>query len=170
MTAIQQVTIDHSRQYVPELKAVCVRQTTLPVIKVGGPEDVANAWRTVVETALWYDADKEHLAVFLLDAGGWLKAMALVSTGTVDHCLAHAREIYRPAIACSASAVIMAHNHCSGELEPSIEDIRATKRMVTAGHLLDIPCLDHIVIGRNRDQTAAGFLSMKESMLIDFPS
>ncbi|MEM7395828.1 MAG: JAB domain-containing protein [Verrucomicrobiota bacterium] len=165
------MAISHNRNYVPEIRAVRVRETHQPLIKITVAEEAARAWSTVVETAPWYDPDKECVVVFILDSGNWLKAVSLVSIGTVDAALVHPREIFRPAIACAARAVLLIHNHPSGNLEPSTEDLRVTKRVVTAGRIIGIDCLDHIVVGRNGDHNDdAGFLSMKESRLIDFPA
>ena len=69
-----------------------------------------------------------------------------VSIGTATMSLVHPREVFRPAIRCSASAVIVVHNHPSGDPEPSSEDLAVTRRLDAAGSLLGIALLDHVVV------------------------
>ncbi len=71
----------------------------------------------------------------------------LVSTGTLDTLLVHAREVFRAAIVAAASAVVLMHNHPSGEPEPSEADIRVTRDLIRAGQLLKIEVLDHVIVG-----------------------
>ena len=71
-----------------------------------------------------------------------------ITTGLLDTSLAHPREVFREAIRCMAAAIVIAHNHPSGDPHPSREDIRMTRRLVDAGRVVGIPVLDHVVIGR----------------------
>jgi DNA repair protein RadC len=68
--------------------------------------------------------------------------------GTLDTLLAHPREIFRTAIAAAASAILVMHNHPSGEPEPSEADIRLTRDLIRAGQLLRIDVLDHVIVGQ----------------------
>ena len=77
------------------------------------------------------------------------------------------REVLRPAIVENASAVILAHNHPSGDPTPSAEDIRITRQLVEAGKIVDIKVLDHIIIGRPGEDNRA-FLSMREEGVCSF--
>ena len=70
----------------------------------------------------------------------------VVSQGLVNRTLVHPREVFRPAISDNATAVIIAHNHPSGNLEPSLEDREVTKRMRQAGDLIGIKVLDHLIV------------------------
>ena len=79
-----------------------------------------------------------------------------ISRGTVTQTIIHPREIFREAIKESASSIIVAHNHPSGSLKPSEEDLRATKRLANAGEIVGIPLLDHLIVCED------SFLSMKE--------
>ena len=88
--------------------------------------------------------------------------------GTVDSCPVHPREIFREAIIRSASGVFLAHNHPSGDPDPSSADIRLTKRMIDAGQILGIEVLDHIVAGRKSNSLGDGYSSILEMDLCNF--
>jgi DNA repair protein RadC len=92
-------------------------------------------------------ADREHFVVLLLDQKNNVIGVNTVSTGSLTASVVHPREVFKPAILCNAAAIICAHNHPSGNPEPSREDRALTTRLVDAGKLLGITILDHIVIG-----------------------
>jgi DNA repair protein RadC len=92
----------------------------------------------------------EEFHVAILDAQHRLERDITISRGTLTSTLVHPREVFREAIAERAAAVILIHNHPSGDPTPSKEDREITDQMVAAGKLLDIPVHDHIVIGRGR--------------------
>lgn len=89
----------------------------------------------------------ECFAVLLLDGKHRPYAHEIVSRGTLTAAMVHPREVFGPAIRLGAAAIIVAHNHPSGDSKPSQEDIAVTARLKAAGTLLGITCLDHIVIG-----------------------
>lgn len=91
-------------------------------------------------------ADREHCVVVLLDARFQVIGINVVSIGTVSASLLHPREVFKPAILANASAVIIAHNHPSGELAPSEEDILLTNRLIAVGSLLGIELTDHLIV------------------------
>jgi DNA repair protein RadC len=93
---------------------------------------------------------QESFHVLALDGRHALLARFEVSRGTLTTSLVHPREVFRPAIARGAAAVIAVHNHPSGDPEPSAEDLAVTRRLVEAGRLLGIPLLDHVVLGAGR--------------------
>lgn len=105
-------------------------------------------------------AKKEHFLAFCLNARSQLLQVDVVSVGTLSASLVHPREVFSPAVACSAAAVIVAHNHPSGDTTPSPEDRDATRRLVRAGEVLGIPVLDHLVVSER------GFFSFKENGLL----
>jgi DNA repair protein RadC len=74
----------------------------------------------------------------------------VISVGTIDSSLVHAREVFRPALEYGASAIILAHNHPSGMIKSSREDAEITSNLVEAGNILDIEILDHLIIGANK--------------------
>lgn len=89
---------------------------------------------------------RECLVVMLLDARHRPIGLHVASIGNLNSAMVHPREIYRPAIAAAAHCIMIMHNHPSGDLKPSAEDLRVTKRIQEAGELLGIQCLDHLVI------------------------
>lgn len=106
------------------------------------------------------DCDREKFIALLLDTKNHVVAANTVSIGTVNASLVHPREIFKVALLCNASAVILAHNHPSGNPTPSHEDIDITNRLKKAGEILGIEVLDHIIIGDNT------WTSFKEKGLI----
>jgi DNA repair protein RadC len=105
---------------------------------------------------------KESLRVILLDTRYHLLRIEEVSLGSVNESIAHPRDVFRPAVIASAYAVIVVHNHPSGDPAPSQADHTLTRRLAEAAELLQIKLLDHIIIGAPADGRAAYF-SFKES-------
>lgn len=91
----------------------------------------------------------EELWVVLLNTKNQIIRSQCITIGTLNSSLVHPREIFNFAIKNMASSIIVAHNHPSGEPTPSMEDINATKRLIKVGKILDIPILDHIIIGKH---------------------
>ena len=89
---------------------------------------------------------KEHIVAFYLDTQQKLIERRIISVGTLDTSLAHPREVFEPALQLSAAGVVLAHNHPSGSVEPSDDDIAITKRIADAGDLLGITLIDHIIV------------------------
>ena len=92
---------------------------------------------------------KEQLRGLYLNSHNHIVHDEVISIGTINSNLVHPREVFRPAIEYSAAAVILAHNHPSGIIEPSAEDIRVTEQIVKAGKLIGIEILDHVIIGKD---------------------
>ncbi|MBI5631690.1 MAG: DNA repair protein RadC [Elusimicrobia bacterium] len=91
-------------------------------------------------------ARKEHFLAFYLNARHQLLHSEIVSVGTLSASLVHPREIFAPAVAHAAAALIVVHNHPSGDCSPSLEDKDATRRLARCGELMGIPLLDHLVV------------------------
>ncbi len=106
------------------------------------------------------DRRQEHFVSLLLDSQNRLLRKHVVHIGTLTSSIVGAREVFREAIREGASSLILAHNHPSGDPTPSPEDIYVTKKLVQVGELLDIPVLDHVVLGDNRE------VSMKQRGLM----
>lgn len=100
--------------------------------------------------ARWRARRKEHFIGLYLDACHGLVYREIVSVGTLTASLVHPREVFAPAITRRAAALVVAHNHPSGNPEPSAEDRNTTRRLRDAGRLLGIPLLDHVVIAEWR--------------------
>lgn len=101
------------------------------------------------------DLSKEHFRGLYLNSHNRIIHDEVISVGTVNENLVHPREVFRPAIEHSASAIIVAHNHPSGSLAPSKEDVIVTEELVSAGKMLGIKLLDHVIV------TRSGFVSIK---------
>lgn len=126
-------------------------------------------FRTQIKTAedvYRYFADdlegrkKEYFYALFLDTKNRIIQEQLISVGILNASLIHPREVFNPAIKASANAVILVHNHPSGDCEPSSADKEVTKMIQNAGELLGITLLDHIIIGKKN------YLSMKESKIL----
>lgn len=105
------------------------------------------------------DHRKEHFVALFLNARNQVICREDVSVGSLNASLVHPREVFAPAVGSSAASVILAHNHPSGDVTPSREDIELTRRMVQAGEIMGIEVLDHLIVASGR------FLSMKEANL-----
>lgn len=112
-----------------------------PVIKC--PLDVLNL---VMEMQF---LDREHFRVMYLTTKNHVLGIDNISIGSLNSSIVHPREVFKRAIEKSANAIILVHNHPSGDPEPSREDIEVTKRIVDAGEILGIGVLDHLIIGDN---------------------
>ena len=85
-----------------------------------------------------------------------------VSDGTLDTILVHPREVFQSAIAANAAAIVLTHNHPSGDPTPSEADIKVTRDLIRAGHLLKIEVLDHVIIGRATQERTKDYASLRE--------
>ncbi len=104
----------------------------------------------------------EQLQAVLLNTRRKLIRVELISHGLVDTILIHPREVFRSAIAANASALVLVHNHHSGDPTPSEADIRATRDLIRAGQLLKIEVLDHIILGRRTAENGRDYVSLRE--------
>ncbi|MEX2324353.1 MAG: DNA repair protein RadC [Nitriliruptoraceae bacterium] len=95
-------------------------------------------------------ADREHCAAALLDTKHRLVRIATISVGSLDHTFMSPREVFRDALLANAAAIVLAHNHPSGDPTPSNDDESVTRRLVSAGSIVGIEVLDHLVIGQRR--------------------
>jgi DNA repair protein RadC len=104
----------------------------------------------------------ETLQVLLLNTRRRLIRVVEVIDGTIDQLLVHPREVFKPAIAANAAAIVLAHNHPSGDPTPSDADIKVTRDLIRAGHLLKIEVLDHVILGRATAMRAKDYSSLRE--------
>tara|TARA_B100000401_G_C52441393_1_gene547563 strand:- start:243 stop:575 length:333 start_codon:yes stop_codon:yes gene_type:complete len=108
----------------------------------------------------------ERVWVLCLDRKNKLLRAEAVTSGTASGSLVHAREVFRPAIRHGASAVIIAHNHPSGDPSPSAADVRVTQKLRRAAEHLDIEFHDHVIIGEpESDPTGLGYYSFLENRM-----
>jgi DNA repair protein RadC len=122
---------------------------------IKNPESIVKAIRASIK-----DKAKEHFKLILLNPRNKIIGISTISIGTLNASLVHPREVFKDAIVHSAASVVLAHNHPSGDPEPSEDDLKITKKLVDSGKILGIEVLDHIVIGKER------FKSFKEEGLI----
>jgi DNA repair protein RadC len=140
-------------------RAALVRDTAESqerAVPMDSPRRAADVFRALIG-----DSPVEIFAVAAIDARSCLIGVSQVSVGTISASLVHPREVFKPAILLNAAAVIVAHNHPSGNTTPSPEDRDATRRLVRAGELMGVPVLDHVIIGG-----ALGFFSFKENGML----
>lgn len=110
---------------------------------------------------------QEAFTVLCLNARNRLIAGGIISIGIQDSSLVHPREVFRKAITTEANAVVLLHNHPSGDPTPSAEDIRLTRQLIEAGKIIGIKVLDHVILGR-MTETQKGYCSMREAGVVEF--
>lgn len=118
--------------------------------KIGTPFSLYKILRTLLE-----EEDRENFLVISLDTKNHINGINVISTGTLNSSLVHPREVFKMAILNNSNSIIIAHNHPSGDTEPSNEDIKVTDKLVECGKILGIEVLDHIIVGE-------GYYSFKE--------
>lgn len=133
-----------------EITVKTVRLHEQSVQPADQPEKLADLWQKYVTASDWYDPDKEAMVVFLLNTRLNCIGFNLVSLGTLSETSAHPREVLRPAIAAAAHSIALAHNHPSGDPEPSDADRRFTRKLREACETMSIPLVDHVVIGSGK--------------------
>jgi DNA repair protein RadC len=116
-----------------------VNEKARPILR--SPEEVAAEVRSQLK-----GKKKEHFVVLCLDTRNRLINHKLVSVGSLDTSIVHPREVFNEAITSRAASLIFAHNHPSGDPEPSKEDVELTRRLAKAGEIMGIDVLDHIII------------------------
>jgi len=132
----------------------------LSVPAVRTPESVAAVVRSILSAENEVDRDKEHFFVFGCSASLGIKYVELVSLGTLTASIVHPREIFRLAVMKGIASLILAHNHPSGTLKPTIEDCNVTNRLKQAGDILGIQVLDHVIVSES------GFYSFDKHNLL----
>lgn len=118
------------------------------------PEDV---WKELKDIR---EYKKEHFIIFYLDSRNQEIKREIISVGSLNANLVHPREVFEPAVKNLAAQVIVAHNHPSGDTEPSEDDLTINKRLVEAGKILGIEVMDHIIVSKS------GYFSFKEQKLL----
>lgn len=107
------------------------------------------------------NAEQEHFVAISLDGAGHVIASRVITIGLLNHSLVHPRETFRGAILDNAASIIIAHNHPSGSLDPSPQDIAITNQIKEAGQIIGIQVIDHIIVTKYDN-----FYSMKEHGMI----
>lgn len=142
------------RWFIAEASRLYEAKTGRPredALQITSPRDAYEFVRVEME-----DLDQEQVRVITLDTKNRIISCPMVYQGTLNSSPVRPAEVFRPAILDNAHAIIMVHNHPSGDVTPSRDDVRVTKTLVEAGRILEVELLDHIVVGRS------GFTSLKE--------
>jgi DNA repair protein RadC len=111
---------------------------------------------------------QEHFVVLILDTKNHIIAHTVVTTGLLDRSYCHPREVFRTAVVQGTSTIIVAHNHPSGGVEPSRQDILLTERLIEAGNVLGIRIVDHIIVGYDLKVGRRSFVSMGLTSCVNF--
>jgi len=132
---------------IPGFRIALVRE---PGVKLAERPELRSAAEAVPILAQFIgETDREVFAIALLTVRHRLLGLHTVSVGCLTASLVHCREVFKPAILAGSAAILAAHNHPSGDPEPSAEDVALTRRLAAAGQLLGIELLDHLVIGES---------------------
>jgi len=126
------------------------------------PEKIAAFWQKSVPLAQWFDPEKECFCEVFLDMRRKVTGFTLVSIGTLDTILVHPREVFKLAIVAGASAIVLCHNHPSGDPTPSEADIQVTRDLIRAGQLLKIELCDHVIMGKESPERLRGYCGLRE--------
>ena len=114
------------------------------------------------------DVGQETVWVIMLDTKmRAIGAPVEISRGTLDECMMSARDIMRAALMANANAIILVHNHPSGDPRPSAEDVNVTKKIMAAGDIIGVRVLDHIIIG-TKTEINPGYISIRAEGLVSF--
>ena len=119
-------------------------------ITIEGSQHVARVFLDLLALEDKIDQEKEHFYVMHLDFRSRVNLVELVSLGILDSSLVHPRETFRRAVIQGSASIIVAHNHPSGEVDPSDADIKTTQKLFDAGELLDIRMQDHIIFAKDK--------------------
>src|SRR3990167_8030274 len=111
------------------------------------PEDIAEIIRTILSKESEFDQQKEHFWVLGVNVKKVIQYIELVSLGSLSESIVHPRETFRFAILKGVASIFIVHNHPSGDVEPSKEDMTIKERLTKAGEIIGIKLLDHIIIG-----------------------
>lgn len=121
------------------------------------PERVAECFREEFRSY-----NTERFKVVCLNTRRHIINVHEVAVGTLDTVLVHPREVFRPAITSNSAAILVLHNHPSGDPTPSDADVRVTRDLIRAGQLLKIELLDHVILGLPSNQQSRGYASLRE--------
>src|SRR5229473_2223735 len=148
-----------------EFKIQALRECPTPVEMqlCDTPDKAAAYWRSHVVNNPYYNPEVETMVVILVNTRRRIKGHHLVATGTLDSILVHPREVFRAAVIIASAALILAHNHPSGDPTPSDADIKVTRDLIRAGQLIKIEVLDHVIIGQPSPERTRDYCSLREA-------
>lgn len=136
---------------------------TLPTgSALDNPERLVDYLRPKLAESVIYRPDVENFIVVHLNTRRNSIGFEIISTGTLDTLLVHPREVFKSAIVMNAAAIVMVHNHPSGDPTPSDADIKVTRDLIRAGQLLKIEVLDHVILGHATPDRLKSWSSLRE--------
>jgi DNA repair protein RadC len=134
-----------------EVRIISVlEQASVPAPAINHAKVAVRYWHRHVTKAPWFDSEREVAVVLSLNVKQRVLSYSLVSIGTVNQAFVHPRDVFRPAIAQNACAVLLMHNHPSGDPLPSVLDGECTRRVHEAARCLHMSFLDHVIVGADR--------------------
>jgi DNA repair protein RadC len=119
-------------------------------IKITDIKDIVKVFIDLLDLGDEIDQDKEHFYVMHLDTRSRVNLVELVTLGTLNSSLVHPRETFRRAVIAGSASIIVAHNHPSGEVDPSDEDTKVTKLLHESGNILGITLFDHVIFTNDK--------------------
>ncbi len=146
------------RRYIANYKIQLVKESNYIADRknIRSPRDCFEIMKSLYDTCV-----TEQFNIVMLSTKNHVLGISTISTGTLSSSLVHPREVFQPVLLQGmVASIILSHNHPSGDATPSNEDIQLTKKLVAAGNLLDIPVLDHVIIGDGY------YVSLKEKNLL----
>jgi DNA repair protein RadC len=149
-----------------EFKVQALRECPTPIEMqlCDAPDKAVAYWRSHVVNNPYYSPDVETMVVILVNTRRRIIGHHLVATGTLDTLLVHTREIFRAVVIIGrAAAIILAHNHPSGDPTPSEADIKVTRDLIRAGQLIKIEVLDHIIVAQASPEQVRDYVSLRKA-------
>lgn len=142
--------------YIPLVRMMMVKEKNIPYMaeSVNTPKKVVDLAKKILS-----GADREHFLVLSVDNQIKPLAIEIVSIGTVNRALVHAREVFKHAILANATYILTIHNHTSGNCTPSLSDMELTENLAEAGRFMGIPLIDHVIVGD-------GYFSFREEGML----
>lgn len=145
-----------------EFKVMRLQDAPAEDVVLAMPEAVVRYLERQLVASVVYRPDVENMMVVHLNVRKKPIGFEIISNGTLDTLLVHPREVFKSAIVMNAAAIILAHNHPSGDPTPSQADITVTRDLIRAGQLMKIEVIDHVVLGRCTIDQPKSYSSLRE--------
>ena len=146
-----------------EFKLMCVRECAVEFGQLDNAEKAYQFWQANVPSAPWYLEEREIMIAITVNIRRRVTGFSLQGIGTLEEISLHPRDIFRMAVVQNASALVLIHSHPSGDCTPSEADIRTTLNLISAGQLLKIEVLDHVVVGAAGTNGQKAWFSLREA-------
>lgn len=145
-----------------EFKIMRLQDSALYPVPTDNPQAIVDYLIPRIANSLQFNVDTENLIVVFLSTRSKPIGWTVVSHGTLDTLLVHAREVFKAAILTNAAAIVLVHNHPSGDPFPSEADVKVTRDIIRAGQLLKIEVLDHVILGQKTPEQSKSWSSLRE--------